>query len=65
MSFTVDSCRITVVMHRDFAGWQTIDLVLPQPIDPDDPLVVMAMERNRQILEAQARAAGPAGDLLA
>ena len=41
-------------------GYTSIDFVLPQPIDPDDPLIVMILERNHQLIEAQARAAGPA-----
>jgi hypothetical protein len=60
MSFRFDSLRVTATVYKPGYGFVAIDFSLPQPIDPDDPLVVMVMERNRQINEAAARAAGPA-----
>jgi len=63
MSYRVDGCRISLLLHIPFAGSTLIDFSLPTPIDADDPLVVMILERNRQITEAQIRAEGPAANL--
>ena len=63
MSYRVDSLRVTATVYVPFEGYRAVDFVLPQPIALDDPLVIMAMERNRQILEAQVRAAGPANPI--
>lgn len=59
----IDSCRITMTAYISFEGYSSIDFTLPLPIDIDDPLIVMLLERNRQIKEAACRAAGPANPL--
>jgi hypothetical protein len=55
----IDSCRITMTAYVAFEGYRSIDFTLPLPIDLDDPLIVMLLERHRQIIEAQVRAADP------
>lgn len=55
MSIRIDSCRVRLTIFADFEGYTGIDFCLPLPIDPDDPLIVMILERNRQLIEAAER----------
>ena len=63
MSYRVDSFRVIATVYVPFEGYREINFALANPIDMDDPLVVMAMERHRKILVAAAQAQAPAGNL--
>jgi len=59
MGYRVDSCRIVMSVFVEFDGYREVDFTLPLPIAHDDPLILLALERNRELLWAAAKAAGP------